>query len=335
MKNLTIIAIFSFFLISCETNLGGSSSKAIITKQVAINGESDLIVPIQVSPAQIQPVGGSDNFCYTIGADNVLYYYYQACSPNMLNARFESINLAQYYDDPRDLPVVAASDESHNIYIGMSLQSSNSYNMLKCNITNLSCAKSLISPNGAIINFFNPYIGFWGQLTNDAFGNIYTTAYDVNSHQTYTYMSNDGANTWSSLAYNLNGLSHVMTWRLAYNTTNNTLFSWVTYDNNYGQQDVNPTLQTPNGTSWNTSYPKFPFFNASDAIAFSKTGYLYTANHSLQYYESNQFNSVAIQSPANTIIPSDARIHSISFDNQNNIYITYTSGQTFWASAPI
>lgn len=343
MKNLylAIISITSLGVASCNggnSPSNGDNTQTLQTSKVSIDGKSSFSIPLQNSPSSTSLNNTGSNFCYTIDKNNVLYFYNQACSPSIMSNDFESINLT-LYGIQNNTPVFnSASDNAGNIYIG---SYGNSSSLLKCNINTKLCNT---------LNVPSYSSGSTTQLINDSFGNLYFPAHKNGYNASIIQKSTDTGATWQNVEYNLDGLDTIygtpISYALMYNPKTNQVVDSIAYKNRYGEQFEFWALQAPNGNLWSlysddVLSPDLMVDKQYDgAMAISNTGYTYIADRvndgggsRFYYFNNNQWINFTVDTPER--VPSSATVFSMTFDSQNNIYITYSTGQTFWAKAPI
>lgn len=336
--SITLCSAAALSLSACNSGSSSSGSSgytaATANSLATINGESGLAITLQSSLSQIQPMGGSNSFCYTIGTNNVLYYYNAPCSPTVVQNNFIELNLIPFLSNSNDIPTSTASDANHNVYIQMLRSNSYGTYILKCNIQQSVCT-TLTLPS----EFWYSAYGY--NFVNDAQGNLYLLR-----SNSYPWMSSDGGITWQAESFNL-GTGYVQPYfrGLLFDPNTLQIVSQFSYINHFGNQSELVGLME-GSNNWNTltEFANDNMFVMGGNI-FSQTGYLYSifGNYgdwdgglglSIYYYANGQDNMFIVNAPAGVNL-NGATVYSSAFDQQNNLYITFSNGVTIYVKAPI
>lgn len=335
--SLIFLAILGIGLTACNSGTagaGGSDYPTVTANSLdAINGESNgLAVTLQSSLSQIQPMGGSNNFCYTIGTNNILYYYNAPCSPTVVQNSFIELNLIQFLSNPNDIPVNTATDRNNNIYIQVLDSVTDQYYLLRCNVVHNNCT-NITLPNNA----YNPYpINF----IIDNLGQLHTLSlYPLwGGNGIFPWVSSDGGNTWQMESFNL-GTGYVQPKfnGLLFDPNTQQVISQFNYINHFGNQSELVGLVVGSNT-WQP-VANFPY----GYPLFSQTGYQYSVSGNygdwdgglgVHYYANSQDNVFVVNAPTGINL-NGATVYSSAFDQQNNLYITFNTGVTIYVKAPM
>lgn len=339
--SLTFLAIVGVSLTSCNSGSNGAANMGYPTVSAnslaSINGENNgLAVTLQSSLSQIQPMGGSSNFCYTIGTNNILYYYNAPCSPTVVQNSFIELNLIPFLNNPDDIPINTATDTNHNIYIQVFAGANNQYYLLRCNIGQNNCT-NITLPNSSYITSPINFI-------TDSLGNLHTlNQYPLWGNSVFPWVSSDGGNTWQVESFNL-GTGYVQPkFRgLLFDPNTRQIISQFNYINHFGSQSEFVGLMEE-GSTWQQLDNLNGYSIYMMGSIFSQTGYMYSVfgNYGdgnggllVHYYANAQDNIFVINAPDGVNLKG-TNVYSAAFDQQNNLYITFSNGVTIYTKAPI
>jgi hypothetical protein len=244
---------------------------------------------------------------------------------------FIELNLIQFLSNPNDIPVNTSTDAHRNIYVQMLSSTSDAHYILKCSIQQGMCS-TLTLPN----NYYYTSGGF--NFINDNLGNLYLlNPYSYGGN--FPWLSSDGGSTWQAESFNLaTGYAHSYFSGLLFNPTTKQIVSQFNYINHFGNQSEAVGL-TVGGNSWQ------PVSDVPLSVnpVFSQTGYLYSVygNYGdwdgglgVHYYANGQDNVFIVNSPTGVNL-NGATVYSSAFDQQNNLYITFSNGVTIYVKAPM